>query len=64
MKNLFSIKSLVLLFILACTLNAASQTRSLKKSAPLNAAPPESVGISSERLARIDAMLQEKIDRG
>ena len=53
-----------ILFLAAFTLNAYAQTKSLKKSPPLSVANPESAGMSSERLARIDAMLQEKIDRG
>ncbi len=45
-------------------LTAGAQTRSIRKSPPLSPAPPESVGMSPERLTRIDAMLQEKIDQG
>ncbi len=52
------------LLLLVFALASGAQTKSGKKSAPLTPAPPESVGMSSERLARIDAMLQEKIDQG
>ena len=50
----------VLLLFMAST--AFSQTASIKKSAPLTDATPESVGMSSERLKRIDAFLQKSID--
>jgi CubicO group peptidase (beta-lactamase class C family) len=38
-----------------------AQTNSLKKSPPLSIAPPESTGISSERLARIDNYLNKSV---
>ncbi|HPF50089.1 MAG TPA: serine hydrolase domain-containing protein [Draconibacterium sp.] len=41
-----------------------AQTKSIKKSAPLSEATPESVGISSERLARIDQMCREEVAKG
>ena len=41
---------------------AFSQTPSMKKSASLTEATPESVGMSSERLKRIDAFLQKSVD--
>ena len=50
----------VLLLFMAST--AFSQTASIKKSAPLTDATPESVGMSSERLKRIDAFLQKSVD--
>jgi CubicO group peptidase (beta-lactamase class C family) len=45
------------------TINFA-QTKSGKNSPPLSEATPVSVGISTERLARIDAMCQEAIAKG
>ncbi len=50
MKYFFTSLSLFLVFA------AAAQTPSLKKSPPLSEAKPESVGISAQRLARIDSM--------
>mgnify|MGYP005984610343 CR=1 FL=1 len=43
-----------------CT--AYAQTPSIKKSAPLTAASPESVGVSSQRLNRIDAMINRAME--
>lgn len=42
----------------------SAQTKSTSKSAPLSEASPESVGISSERLARIDQMCLEEVEKG
>ena len=53
----------ILYFLLFCltawTLNG--QTQSIQKSLPLMEASPESVGMSPERLNRIDAMLQQAV---
>ncbi len=49
-----------LLLLLTFTLNA--QTKSIQKSPLLEEATPESVGISSERLARIDKMCEQAIE--
>src|SRR5210317_1611806 len=52
------------LFILALVLyilNVDAQTKSIQKSPLLTEASPESVGISPERLARIDHMCQEAV---
>ncbi|MFN7117323.1 MAG: serine hydrolase domain-containing protein [Saprospiraceae bacterium] len=58
MKNFLLALSLLLVVPLF------AQTKSLKKSPPLSEATPESVGISSERLARIDRMCEEAIQNG
>lgn len=58
-----SLLSLSLLFV-AAALSLQAQTPSVKKSPPLTAAPPSTVGVSSDRLARIDAMLQESVAEG
>ncbi|MEL6942384.1 MAG: serine hydrolase domain-containing protein, partial [Bacteroidota bacterium] len=58
MKNLTS-----LLFI-CFSLIAFSQTQSIQISTPLSVASPESVGMSSERLARIDEMCKKAIEDG
>ena len=56
MKNI-----LFFLFLSASTLLA--QTNSIQKSPILTDAKPESVGMSSERLQRIDAFLQKSVDQ-
>ncbi len=43
---------------------AGAQTKSAKSSPPLAEAPPQSVGVSPERLARIDAMCEGAIRDG
>lgn len=58
-----SLSSLSLLFV-AAALSLQAQTPSVKKSPLLTGAPPSTVGVSSERLARIDAMLQESVAEG
>lgn len=58
-------KLIFLLCVLAMSgfaLNA--QTKSLKKSPPITEASPESVGISAERLARLDQMCAEEVQKG
>lgn len=58
MKTFFTI----LLFALSLSVNA--QTPSIKMSPPLTEASPESVGMSTERLARIDKMCEEAVSEG
>lgn len=50
----------ILINLLAISIFA--QTPSLKHSAPLYEVPPEDCGISTERLERIDVMIQKEID--
>ncbi len=53
-----------LLFLLGCcilSLSSAAQTKSIKNSPLLTEATPESQGFSSERLKRVDAMLQSAV---
>ena len=50
--------------LIAITLPVTAQTESSQKSSPLSIAPPESVGISPERLNRIDAMCKESVKDG
>jgi CubicO group peptidase (beta-lactamase class C family) len=45
-------------------LSVSAQTKSIKNSPPLTEASPNSQGVSPERLARIDAMLKNAVDRG
>ncbi len=59
MKN-----KLFILFLLGFyTITTFAQTNSIKKSLPLVVAPAESVGMSSERLKRIDDFLRKSIDQ-
>lgn len=57
MKNLF------LLLLSIYTLSSFAQTTSIKKSPLLTEAPAKNVGMSEERLARIDAMCKEAIEK-
>ncbi|MCH6201040.1 beta-lactamase family protein [Aquiflexum sp. LQ15W] len=54
-----SILPFLLCFLVSSSLLA--QTPSIKKSPPLSEATPQSVGISPERLKKLDAMLEESI---
>lgn len=58
MKNLFAI------LLVTFALTTSAQTLSIKKSPPLSEGSPESVGISPERLARVDAMCQKAVAEG
>lgn len=55
-------KALTTVLFIAFTLTATAQTRSIQQSPPLTEASPQSVGMSPERLARIDAMAHEALD--
>lgn len=53
-----------ILFLLLFNIsNLVAQTNSIQKSPFLSEAQPESVGMSSERLKRIDAFLQKSVDQ-
>ncbi|MFD2202024.1 serine hydrolase domain-containing protein [Shivajiella indica] len=56
-------KILIIFFIFTANLGFA-QTPSLKKSPPLSEGQPQSVGISPDRLKKLDAMLEESIKNG
>jgi CubicO group peptidase (beta-lactamase class C family) len=56
--------SLALVLCSATALTLSGQTPSLKHSPPLREASPKSVGMSAERLARIDAMCNQAIAEG
>ena len=58
MKNLF-----IVLF-LGLAITAFGQSKSLKKSPQLTEAEPESVGMSSERIARIETMCTDAVSKG
>lgn len=57
-------KSQLTILFLAIALAVSAQTKSVKKSPPLSEAAPETVGMSAERLARIDAMCKEAVADG
>ena len=57
-------KNLITLIFIALAISANAQTRSIQKSAPLSSATPESTGMSTERLNRIDAMCKESVKDG
>lgn len=57
-------KKIFTLLLAALCLTAGAQTKSVKKSPPLSESSPEKAGLSKERLARIDAMLQEAVAEG
>ncbi|WP_262248073.1 serine hydrolase domain-containing protein [Parapedobacter soli] len=57
-------KILSLLLCIATALSLHGQTPSAHKSPPLANGSPSSVGISAERLARVDAMLQQAVADG
>ena len=48
---------------LSLAFTSFAQTKSIKTSPPLSESSPASAGMSDERLARIDAMLMESIDK-
>ena len=51
----------ILFFLISLTF---AQTPSQKKSPPLSEATPQSVGISPDRLKKLDAMLEESVESG
>lgn len=57
-------KNLIFAVIILMTIGVTAQTKSVKKSAPLSPTTAESVGVSSDRLARIDRMCNEAIENG
>ena len=57
MKNLL----IVIVFLLVLSSIALAQTKSIKKSPPLSEDAPESVGMSTERLDRIDQMCKDAV---
>ena len=66
MKNSIGLfmKYLIIISIVSFTLTLSAQTRSNSKSPLLSKDSPEHVGMSSERLARIDAMCEEAVSSG
>jgi len=54
----------IFLLMLNCIFIASAQTKSIKKSPILSEASPESAGISTERLSRIDSMCARAVKNG
>ncbi len=57
-------KKLIAILFVAASLAAGAQTKSLNKSLPLSEGTPESVGMSAERLLKIDEMCQKAVKEG
>lgn len=57
-------KNLLTLLLLTIALTTTAQTKSVKKSPPLSESAPRKVGMSLERLARIDSVLIEAVEEG
>lgn len=57
------IKRFFLSLLLLGAVTIGAQTPSLKKTPPLSEGTPESVGMSPQRLARLDAVFQEAVDK-
>ena len=57
-------KPIITFLLIFSVVLISAQTKSIKKSPALTEASPESVGISSERLDRIDKMLAGEVDNG
>ena len=54
----------LLALLLPLSLSALAQTASIKKSPPLAEASPRSVGMSAERLGRIDELCRKAVADG
>lgn len=59
-----SMKLIYTILLVSLSTTVSAQTQSIKKSPPLTEASPESVGMSKERLARIDTICQNTVSRG
>ncbi|MFA6484461.1 MAG: serine hydrolase domain-containing protein, partial [Bacteroidales bacterium] len=57
-------KKLLTALLVAGSLAAAAQTKSINKSLPLSEGTPESAGMSAERLNRVEAMCQTAVAEG
>jgi CubicO group peptidase (beta-lactamase class C family) len=60
----YTMKKLFTVFFTVMAFSAISQTQSLQQSPPLSEARPETVGVSPERLSRLDDMLQNAVSEG
>ena len=57
-------KNLIIPFILSIAISTSAQTKSSNNSTPPQSASPKAVGMSEERLDRIDLMCQDAVDQG
>ena len=57
-------KNLLAVLFLGIVLSISAQTKSIKNSPVLTEGTPESVGMSSERLGRIETMCTEAVAKG
>ena len=57
-------KNLITIIFVAFVISANAQTKSINRSALLTPAPAESVGMSQERLDRLNAMCREAVEQG
>lgn len=55
-------KNLLTFLLLIAAFTAAAQTKSIKKSPPISESAPRTVGMSSERLSRIDSMCIKAVE--
>ncbi len=55
--------TLAFLFLITLMISANAQTKSIKSTPPLSESSPQSVGMSEERLAAIDNMLTQSIEK-
>lgn len=58
------IETFFTLFLFFLCVAANAQTKSIKKTPLLKEASPESVGMSTERLVRIDDMCEQAVSEG
>jgi CubicO group peptidase (beta-lactamase class C family) len=57
-------KTLISFLLVAVCLSTSAQTKSIQNTPSLSEASPESVGMSPERLARIETMCEEAVSEG
>ncbi len=57
-------KNLIAIIFITFVISANAQTKSIQKTSPLSPASPESVGMSTDRINRIDAMCSEAVKNG
>ncbi|MFO7658887.1 MAG: serine hydrolase domain-containing protein, partial [Bacteroidales bacterium] len=57
-------KTVIQIILLLFSFSVYPQTKSVSKSDPLFESTPEKAGMSSERLARIDAMCEQAVSKG
>jgi CubicO group peptidase (beta-lactamase class C family) len=63
-KFFYPMKKTLVLLLVAIPMIVFAQTKSMRASAPLSEGTPESVGMSAERLSRIETMCQQAVKDG